>query len=90
MNSGLEIGFTLARVEFRFQIRWHRFARIAIQKYEVAAAPFLPEIRRTLLRRLKSRVRAEPPAPELGSHSCPLRTQGWRRSQMRMDGRPGV
>jgi 2-polyprenyl-6-methoxyphenol hydroxylase-like FAD-dependent oxidoreductase len=79
MNCGHEIRFTLLGVEFRFQIRWLRSPTLAIQQYEVAPAPFLPEIRRTLLRRLKSRVRAEHPAAKPVSHSCHLRPQSWHR-----------
>jgi hypothetical protein len=70
MNSGLEIGLTLLRIQFRFQIRWLRAARIDIQKYEVAPAPNLPEIRRTLLRGVKSRMRDEVPRREPGFRSC--------------------
>jgi hypothetical protein len=90
MNSGLEIRFALARVEFRLQIRWPRSARVAIQKYEVASVPFLPEIRRTLLRRLKSRVRAELSPVKPGSDSCPLRSRYSHRGRLRLDGRLGV
>jgi hypothetical protein len=90
MNSGLEIRFNLARVEFCFQIRWTRSARIAIQQYEVVPAPLLPEIRRALLRRLKSRVRTELPALKADYHVCSLRAQGWHRNRTGIDRRPGA
>ena len=83
MSSGIEFRFTLLGLECHFQIRWPCSAKIAIQKYEVAPAPFLPEIRRTLLRRLKSRVGAEHPAAKPVSHSCPVRPQSWHQRATR-------
>jgi hypothetical protein len=81
MSSSIEFRFTLPGLECHFQIRWPRAAKIAIQKYEVAPAPFLPEIRRTLLRRLKSRVCSEDPAAKRVSHSCSLRPQSLHRRE---------
>ncbi len=89
MNSGLEIHFTLLGVEFRLQIRQPRSAEIAIQEYEVAPAPFLAEIRRTLLRRLKARMRAELPAIKPGSRFCPFGLQCSPPSLLRVNGRFG-
>jgi len=90
MNSGLEIHFTLLGVEFRLQIRRPRSARIAIQKYEVVPAPLQPEIRRTLLRRLRSSVRAGLPVLEPDFHSSLLRPPCVRRSRPGLDGRRGI
>lgn len=89
MNSGLEIHFTLLGFEFRLQIRRPRSARIAIQKYEVVSAPLQPEIRRTLLRRLKSSVRAGLPMVEPDSNSSLSRPQCVRHSRLGLDGRRG-
>lgn len=90
MNPGLEIRFTLAHVDFHVHIQWPRSPGIVIRRYEVASAPFVPEIRRALLRRLKSRVRAGLKAVKSGSHCFASRPQCSRRGHAGMDGRPGV
>jgi hypothetical protein len=90
MSSCIKCRFTLLGLEFHFQIQWLRSPTLAIQKYEVAPAPLLPKIRRTLLRRVKSRVRAEIPMVKPGSHSRPLGLQWSHQRHMGMDGRLGV